>query len=88
MRNGYLETYFTLTEDIKTDFVIIGGGISGALLARSLILKGSPVVLVDRRHIAMGSTSASTALLQYDIDRTLHELIDLLGEKTAVRHTN
>ncbi|MEO6051438.1 MAG: FAD-dependent oxidoreductase [Pyrinomonadaceae bacterium] len=85
MKNGYLETYFTLTEDIKTDFVIIGGGISGALLARSLILKGSSVVLVDRRHIAMGSTSASTALLQYDIDRTLHELIELLGERTAVR---
>ena len=85
MKNGYLETYFSLTEDIKTDFVIIGGGISGALLARSLIMKGASVVLVDRRHMAMGSTSASTALLQYDIDRTLHELIGILGEKTAVR---
>ena len=85
MKNGYLETYFSLTEDIKTDFVIIGGGISGALLTRSLVMRGSSVVLVDRRHMAMGSTSASTALLQYDIDRTLHELIAILGEKTAVR---
>jgi len=33
----------------------------------------------------MGSTCASTGLLQYDIDRSLHELIDLLGEKKAVR---
>lgn len=85
MKNGYLETYFSLTEEIKTDFVIVGGGVSGALLARSLIRKGAAVVLLDRRHMAMGSTSASTALLQYDIDRTLHELIEILGEKTAVR---
>ena len=85
MKNGYLESYFSLTEDIKTDFVIIGGGISGALLAWSLIQKGASVVLLDRQHMAMGSTSASTALLQYDIDRTLHELIGLMGEKTAVR---
>lgn len=85
MKNGFLEPYFSLTEDLKTDFVIVGGGISGALLAWTLVGKGASVVLVDRRHMAMGSTSASTALLQYDIDRTLHELIDLLGEKTAVR---
>lgn len=85
MKNGYLESYSTLSEDTKADFVIIGGGISGALLARSLTVKGSSVVVVDRRHIAMGSTCASTALLQYDIDRTLHELIDIMGEKKAVR---
>lgn len=85
MKNGYLETYFSLTEDVKTDFVIVGGGISGALLAWTLIRKGASVVLLERRHMAMGSTSASTALLQYDIDRALHELIDLLGEKKAVR---
>ncbi len=85
MKNGFLEPYFSLTEDLKTDFVIVGGGISGALLAWTLVGKGASVVLVDRRHMAMGSTSASTALLQYDIDRPLHELIDLLGERTAVR---
>ncbi len=85
MKNGYLENYTSLSEDIKADFVIIGGGISGALLGHSLIQKGASVVVVERRHIAMGSTSASTALLQYDIDRMLCELIDLLGEKTAVR---
>lgn len=85
MKNGYLETYFSLSENVKADFVIIGGGISGALLAWTLIRKGVSVIVVDRRHIAMGSTAASTALLQYDIDRMLHELIELLGEKTAVR---
>ena len=85
MRNGYLESYSSLDRDLKTDFVIVGGGISGALLAWTLVKKGSSVVLLDGRHLAMGSTSASTALLQYDIDRGLHELIEILGEETAVR---
>lgn len=85
MQNGITEVYHALDNDIKTDFAIIGGGISGALLALSLAEKGASAVVLDRGHIAMGSTSASTALLQYDIDRTLHELIDILGEKNAVR---
>lgn len=33
----------------------------------------------------MGSTAASTALLQYEIDTPLHELIEKAGEKNAVR---
>ncbi len=33
----------------------------------------------------MNSTAASTVLLQYDIDRAPHELIDIFGEKKAVR---
>lgn len=85
MKNGYFEVYESLSEDVKTDFAIIGGGISGALLAWRLTREGASVSLVDRRHIGMGSTCASTALLQYDIDRALHELIDLMGEKKAVR---
>lgn len=85
MKSGYLESYFALEQDVKADFAVVGGGISGALLAWTLVKRGASVVLVDSRHLAMGSTSASTALLQYDIDRSMHELIDLLGEKTAVR---
>ncbi|CAN5555442.1 FAD-dependent oxidoreductase [soil metagenome] len=85
MKNGLVQPYFSLTKDLKVDFVVVGGGISGALTARSLAIAGASVVLLDKRHIAMGSTSASTALLQYDIDRTLSELIDLMGESIAVR---
>lgn len=85
MKNGFLNPYFLLTQDLKTDVVILGGGISGALLAHSLSEKGVAVVLLERGHMAMGSTAASTALLQYDIDLALHELIDRMGEKRAVR---
>lgn len=85
MKSGFLESYPVLTEDLKVDFVIMGGGISGALQAWHLSQKGASVALVDRRHIGMGSTAASTALLQYDIDKSLHELIEIIGEKKAVR---
>jgi heterodisulfide reductase subunit A-like polyferredoxin len=85
IRNGFLHSYNTLAEDIKTDFAIIGGGISGALLTWHLAKKGASVVLVDRPHIGMASTSASTALLQYDIDRALHELVEIMGEKLSLR---
>lgn len=85
MKSGFLEIYPSLSEDVKVDFAIMGGGISGALQAWHLSNKGATVALVDRRHIGMGSTCASTALLQYDIDKSLHELIEIFGEKKAVR---
>ena len=85
MKNGFLYPYDALAHDLKTDFAIMGGGISGALVAWHLAQRGASVVLLDRQHIGMASTSASTALLQYDIDRALHELIEIMGEKAAVR---
>jgi glycine/D-amino acid oxidase-like deaminating enzyme len=65
--------------------VVIGGGITGALLADALVALGAAVVLVDRRAVASGSTSASTALLQYELDVTLTELAGRLGLPAAVR---
>jgi glycine/D-amino acid oxidase-like deaminating enzyme len=74
VRNGLMRVYPTLERDVKCDALIIGGGISGALLAHRLISKGIDCVLIDRRDIGFGSTSASTALLQWEIDTPLHEL--------------
>lgn len=77
-------SYPSIDSDIKTEILIVGGGITGALMAYKLITQGKKIVLVDRRDIANGSTAASTALLQYEIDVPLHELIKLRGEKCAV----
>ena len=63
----------------------MGGGISGALVANQLCRAGFKVVVVDRRHVGLGSTAASTALLQYEIDKPLHELMKLAGEKNAIK---
>ena len=85
IKNGLPFSYPKLEKDIKTDVLILGGGISGALTAHYLVRNGIDCVLIDARTIGLGSTCASTALLQYEIDVALHDLIQMIGEKPAVR---
>jgi len=84
LKNAMLHSYPSINSDIDTDILIIGGGITGALIAYKLITEGKKVVLVDRRDICNGSTAASTALLQYEIDVALHKLIELRGLDCAL----
>ena len=85
VRDGLLKVYPPLESDVRCDALIVGGGISGALLAHRLTSRGVDCVLIDRRDIGYGSTSASTALLQYEIDTPLHELRQKAGERAADR---
>lgn len=84
IKNAMDASYPSLDADITTPVLIIGGGITGALIAYKLISEGKKVVLVDKRDICNGSTAASTALLQYEIDISLHELIEKRGFECAV----
>jgi glycine/D-amino acid oxidase-like deaminating enzyme len=84
-KNGAMHAYPALSENLAAEIVIMGGGITGALLAWHLTEAGFPVVVLEKRHIGMGSTSGSTALLQYEIDTMLTDLINLVGKKNAVR---
>ncbi len=85
LRDGLLGVYPPLKEDLTCEIAVIGGGITGALIAHELTKQGANCVVLDKRDIGMGSTSASTALLLYEIDVDLHQLIDLVGEDHAVR---
>jgi glycine/D-amino acid oxidase-like deaminating enzyme len=85
VNDGLLATYPRLKRDRRCDVVIIGGGITGALVAHRFVREGIQVVLVEGREIGFGSTGATTALIQYEIDRHLCELIDRIGEAHAVR---
>ncbi|MHC0447127.1 NAD(P)/FAD-dependent oxidoreductase [Flavobacterium sp. 3-218] len=84
LKNAIKQSYPSLDSDIHTDILIIGGGITGALIAYKLLNEGKKIVLVDRRDVCGGSTSGSTALLQYEIDVPLHQLIKLRGARCAV----
>ena len=44
------------------DFLVVGGGIQGAALARELALRGSSVVLVERDDFAAGTSMRSSRL--------------------------
>lgn len=74
-----------ITGDTQADIVVIGAGISGAMQADMLSAAGFDVLVVDRRGPVRGSTPASTALLQYEIDQPLTKLARQIGEAPAIR---
>jgi glycine/D-amino acid oxidase-like deaminating enzyme len=65
--------------------LVIGAGITGAMIAEALAAAGREVVVVDKRGPANGSTAASTALVQYAIDTPLTQLARKIGKQSAVR---
>lgn len=85
VRNGIEPPHAPLTEDINVEVAVVGGGITGALCAHHLSEAGIGCVVLDARGAGLGSTCASTALLQYEIDTPLHELAELVGTTHAVR---
>jgi len=85
IKNGLLFDYPTITQHLKTDVVVMGGGISGALVAWQLVQHGVNCIVVDARTIGLGSTCASTSLLQYEIDTPLVRLKEMIGLQQAVR---
>lgn len=73
-----------LTQAISVDVAIVGAGISGAFMAHELS-KDHSVAVLDRRPPLTGSTLASTALLQWEIDLPLTALSDRIGAAKALR---
>ena len=68
---------------MRTDVVIVGAGITGAFLAERFTRDGFAVTLLDRHLPRSGSTAASTALLQWEIDAPMLELEGRLGFEAA-----
>ncbi len=77
------QTYPTLSKDIETDVVIVGGGSSGALASYYLTKENVNCVLVDKFEIGMTATSVTTAIIQYEIDNNLSGLSEHIGEDAA-----
>lgn len=73
-----------IRENFHIDVAIIGSGITGALVAHELCSQGIACAIIDKRSISTGSSAASTAQLQYEIDVPLHKLLEKVSEKTAV----
>lgn len=84
LKNGLMATYPSLKSDENCDVLIIGGGITGSLIAQQMVKDGYETILIDKRELCNGSTSATTSMLQYEIDVPLYELIEKIGKKGAV----
>ena len=83
VKNGLMSVFPQLREDLRCDVAVVGGGITGALVAREFAQHGHAVCVLEQRDIAWGSTAASTALLQYEIDTHLVELAKRFGLPAA-----
>ncbi len=81
--NGLIDDFPALHADAQCEVAVIGAGITGSLMAHTLAAAGMDVLVIDRREAGWGSTAASTALLQYEIDTPLVELIKRYGETAA-----
>jgi glycine/D-amino acid oxidase-like deaminating enzyme len=85
LKNGLLASYPSLRRPESCAVAVLGGGITGALVAYHLAWAGIDTVLLDKRDVGAGSTAASTALLQYAADTELIDLAGRVGEAHAVR---
>ncbi len=74
-----------VTENMKCDALVVGGGITGSLVAERLTRQGLDVVLIDRELPGRGSTAASTSMLLWEIDRPLTRLTEAYGFERASR---
>lgn len=78
-----LPEFKKLQEDIKTDVLIIGGGISGILCAYFLEKQGISYVLAEGSSIASGITKNTTAKLTLGHGLIYDTLINKFGEEKA-----
>ncbi|SIQ92019.1 Glycine/D-amino acid oxidase [Chryseobacterium sp. RU37D] len=85
LKNGLITSYPSLKSNEECDVLIVGGGITGSLIAHQMVMEGYKTILIDKREICNGSTSATTSMLQYEIDIPLSELIMKVGKKGALR---
>lgn len=82
--NGLPCAFPPLKQDHDCDVVVLGAGITGALIATELAASGHSVCILDNRDAGWGSTAASTAMLQYEIDTHMADLAKKYGEADAL----
>ena len=69
----------------ETEVAIVGGGMTGAMIAESLTRQGVRVSVIEADRVGQGSTAASTALLLQEPDYDLADLSKRYGPRAAKR---
>lgn len=72
-------SFSKLKENIKTDVVIVGGGIAGISIAYCLQQSGKKVVVVEDGNIGSGETGRTTAHLVCALDNRFYQLQRIYG---------
>ncbi|OYW31248.1 MAG: hypothetical protein B7Z47_01640 [Chthoniobacter sp. 12-60-6] len=72
-----------MAANLKTDVLVIGGGIAGVTAAYLLKKAGKSVILVERGEIGTGETGHTTAHISYPTDIRLKDLVHKFGRDHA-----
>ncbi len=81
-----LPQFEALTQDLRTDVLIIGGGIAGLLCAYRLQQAGVDYVLAEAASICGGITKNTTAKLTAQHGLIYHKLLDKYGVEKAQQY--
>lgn len=84
VKNGIISSFPSLREDLECEVLVIGAGITGCLIAHQCIKDGYNTIIIDKREVVNGSSSATTSMLQYEIDTPLYKLKEMIGAEPAV----
>ena len=77
--------YPSLRGSHRADIVVVGGGMTGALVAQAFAEANVGVAVLESTFVGSGSTAASSALLLQEPDLGLIELEDRYGRRTSRR---
>ena len=82
-QTGSLPGFEPLQKDLKTDVLIIGGGMAGLLCAFQLSQAGVDCALAEADRICGGITKNTTAKITSQHGLIYHKLIDTFGTEKA-----
>ena len=83
VKNSQKPSFEALNKDIKTDVLIIGGGIAGILCAYMLKKSGVDCVLVEVDRICRGVTAGTTAKITFQHGLIYDKIINKYGVEAA-----
>ena len=75
--------YPALKGNVRTQVLVIGGGMAGVLCARGLQKAGKDVILVEANRIGSGITAKTTAVLTAQHDFLYQDMAARFGKATA-----
>ncbi len=84
----FQKSFPTLKEDIKTDVLIIGGGMAGILCAHFLKERGVDYVLVEADRVGSGITKNTTAKITAQHGLIYSQLLQNAGLEGAQQYLN
>ena len=83
--NKVPKQYDYLTENIESDVIIVGGGVTGSILGYYFSKANIKSVILEKNRIGYCSTGVTTSLLQYELDDNLNDLMEATTKNNVIR---